>query len=148
MVKRKLDPKKFFSEQEKEKIVRAIREMEKGTSGEICVFLEKKVKRNILDQAKKVFKKLGMSRTKLKNGVLIYFSVSDRQFSILGDQGIHEKLGQNFWKEAIARMERDFSQGEFAEGLIAAIREVGKKLREYFPHPSGDINELPDEIRS
>ena len=36
--------------------------------------------------------------------------------------------------------------GEFAEGLAAAVKAAGEKLKVFFPISSDDINEQPDEI--
>ena len=146
MVNRKLHPKKFFTKEEKDRIVEAIREAEKKTSGEICVYLERKARGDVMDCAKKVFEKLGMTKTEKRNGVLIYFSLTTRNFAILGDRGIHDKVGDGFWREIISRMEKHFSQNDFVGGLEAGIREIGKRLTDHFPREKGDVNELPDEI--
>lgn len=147
MVIGKSDPEKFFTLEEKAKIVSAIREAERKASGEIRVYLERKARQDLMGRAKEVFEKLGMTRTQRRNGILIYFSLADHRFAILGDQGIHEKVGDGFWKEVVRTIESRFSSGDFAEGLAAGIRQVGEKLKRYFPCEPGDINELPDEIR-
>lgn len=146
MVNRKLHPKKFFTEEEKERIVQAIHEAERQTSGEIRVYLESQAKGHLMERAKKIFEKLGMTKTRHQNGVLIYFSLLGHSFAVLGDRGIHEKVGDNFWKEIVSVMEESFSREEFASGIIQAIRKAGEKLKKYFPHEKGDLNELPDEI--
>ena len=146
MVNRKTHPHKFFTGEEKEQIVRAIRAAEAQTSGEIRVYLERKAKKDFMSHAQKVFEKLGMTRTKHRNGVLIYFSLVDHRFAILGDRSIHEKVGQNFWQETALTMSNYFSQDQFSEGLEAGISQIGARLKEYFPHERGDINELPDAV--
>lgn len=148
MVMRKLHPKKFFTEEEKDRIVRAIRGAEQKTSSEIRVYLEHKAKANVFEQAKKVFEKLGMTRTKNRNGVLIYFSLKDRSFAIFGDRGIHEKVGDNFWKAVASRMQSYFSKDDFAGGLEAGIREIGSELKKHFLRDLKDINELPNELNT
>lgn len=147
MVERKLHPKKFFTKEENNRIVRAIREAEGRASGEIRVYLEPRAKGDLMARAKKVFERLGMTKTQHRNGVLIYFSLSERAFAILGDSAIHEKVGDNFWKEIVSTMEGHFSQDQFAEGLAAGIQRIGEKLKTYFPHEKGDINELRDEVQ-
>lgn len=145
---RKLQPKTFFSREEKNQIVRAIRDAEDRTSSEIRVYLERKAKTDVMKRAKKVFEKLGMTRTKYRNGVLIYFSLRDQNFSILGDKGIHEKVGNDFWKDIAFEMQTYFSKGDFTGGLETGIREIGAQLKKYFPLDSQDINELPDELNT
>lgn len=147
MVNRKLHPKKFFTKEEKSRIVEAIREAEKKTSGEIRVYLEHRTGGDVMGRAKKVFEKLGMAKTEKRNGVLIYFSLTPRNFAILGDREIHDKVGDGFWREIVSRMEKHFSQDDFSGGLEAAVHEIGGRLAEHFPREKGDVNELPDEIR-
>lgn len=148
MVNRTLNPKKFFTNEEKDRIVRAIQEAERKTSGEIRIFLERRSKKNILERSERMFEKLGMARTEDRNGILLYFSIQSRDFAILGDRGIHEKVGNDFWKDVVSKMQNLFAKGDFVGGLEAGIREVGEKLKTYFPRKSDDINELSDEIET
>lgn len=145
---RKLYPKKFFTEEEKNRFVRAIRDVECQTSSEIRVYLERKAKADVMERAKRIFEKLGMTRTQNRNGVLIYFSLKDRDFAILGDRGIHEKVGNDFWKNVASEMQTYFLKGDFANGLETGIREIGSELKKYFPRGLDNINELPDELNT
>jgi uncharacterized membrane protein len=85
-----MNVKKFFTKEQKDKIVNSIKEAEKETSGEIRLHLESKCKGDALERAVKVFKKLKMHQTQLRNGTLIYLAVKDRKFAIYGDEGINE----------------------------------------------------------
>ena len=90
--------KEFFTEAENQQIVQAIREAERMTSGEIRVFVEHRCRFvDAMDRAFEVFTKLQMDHTKYRNGVLIYVAIRDRQFAILGDEGINLKTGAHFW---------------------------------------------------
>jgi uncharacterized membrane protein len=140
------DPGKFFTKEEKERIVQAIRNVEKQTSGEIRVFLERKEKADFMDSAKKIFQRLGMTKTEKRNGVLIYFSLADHRFAVLGDKGIDQKVGGDFWKEEVRVMEEAFKKNDFVGGLEAGIKRVGEKLKTYFPFQDGDRNELSDRV--
>lgn len=144
MVKRSLSPRKFLTQTEKDQIVQAIREAEQKTSGEIRIYLERRSGKDLMKRSRKVFEKLGMTKTSRRNGVLIYFSLVDHQFAILGDRGIHDKVGEGFWKEVVSEMQIYFSRDEFARGLEAAVRNIGERLKTYFPREAGDVNELPD----
>ena len=55
-MKKAIDPRKFFTKEEKSQIVSAIRDAEKKTSGEIRVYLERKSSRDLMKRAQKVFK--------------------------------------------------------------------------------------------
>jgi len=136
----------FFSKSEKDKIIAAIREAETNTSGEVRVHLAARVQGDVLSHAKKIFEKIGMARTKDRNGVLIFLALRDKQVVILGDQGIHDKVSGNFWNEEIGLMQSYFRKGEFAVGIAQAVLQVGEKLKTFFPYQKDDKNELPDKI--
>ena len=140
------NPKTFFTKSEEEKIVAAIKIAEKKTSGEIRVHLEKKTKGDIFEFAKKKFEQLKMTETKERNGCLILLDLTNRKFAVIGDKGIDEKVGNDFWKDAAIEMQNHFVKDEFAEGLSEAILKIGEKLKLYFPHQKDDVNELSDEI--
>lgn len=142
-----LKKKEFFSEAEKERLLQAIRQAERLTSGEIRLFVESRCGYvDPMDRAKEAFGPMGMSNTRLQNGVLLYVALLDKQFAILGDSGIHQKVGQGFWQEAAAKLKGQFRQGEIVPGLEACILTIGQSLRQHFPHQADDENELPDDI--
>ena len=139
---------KLLTEKNKEKIVSAIQQAEKNTSGEVRVHIESKVKKkkSVLDRAVEVFHQLGIQETKLRNGVLVYVALDDRQFAIIGDQGIHEKVGDNFWDREKDEMTTYFKQDDIIGGIVYFIGQIGAKLQEFFPYQKDDVNELSDEI--
>ncbi len=137
----------FLSPKEEQEIVRAIEAAEKQTSGEIRLHLELHCPDTALNRAVEVFNMLEMENTKERNGVLIYIAVDDHKMAILGDKGIDQAVGKRFWEDEIELMTVYFKNGKFREGLIAAIAEVGKKLRAHFPYENkGSLNELDNEI--
>lgn len=137
---------KYFSEENKLHITNAIRVAETNTSGEIRVHIEKTCKTDVLDRAAYIFDKLGMQKTKLRNGVLFYLAVEDRKFAILGDAGINSKVPENFWEKIKEAAIEKFKQKKFAEGLAEGILAAGEQLKEHFPYQDDDVNELSDEI--
>lgn len=136
----------FFSKLDSDRIVGAIADAEKRSSGEIRVHITRRKPSNLEERARRRFELLGMTRTAERNGVLIYIAPKLRRFQILGDSGIHEKCGDDFWKETAAAMEERFRRGEFTEGLVHGIGKVGEVLAAHFPRGSGARNELPDEV--
>lgn len=145
-IERNNNPALFLSKAEKERIVRAIREAEMKTSGEIRVHLERKAREPFFEHAREVFEKIGMARTRERNGVLIFINLASRQFAVLGDEGIHARVPENFWESIVMEMQADFQDDRFADGIVKAALAAGEKLREYFPYERADVNELPDEI--
>ncbi|MCB0579592.1 MAG: TPM domain-containing protein [Phaeodactylibacter sp.] len=137
---------KFFTPEQEEQIIAAIRSAERNTSGEIRVHLEDNPKRDIMEEAKRVFFRLGMDKTEARNGVLIILAPERKAFAILGDEGINKVVPENFWQEERDIMQECFRRGAFAEGICKAIEQVGEKLKAYFPYQQDDTNELPDDI--
>ncbi len=136
----------FFSNEEKEDIVQAVKNAELDTSGEIRVHIENTCKGETKDRAALLFTKLGMHKTDLRNGVLFYVALKNRKFAILGDGGINSVVPENFWDNIRDTMLNSFREDNFAEGLIEGITMTGIQLKEHFPYQSDDVNELPDEI--
>lgn len=145
-VERSKNPALFFSDAERKKIRRAIDAAERVTSGEIRVHLERKAREPFYEHALEIFEKIGMTKTRERNGVLIFIGLASRRFAILGDQGINEKVGELFWEHIKETMEADFREDRFADGIANAVLAIGEKLKTYFPCKRDDVNELPDEI--
>lgn len=141
-----LQARQFFDEEEHRRILEAIRDAELNTSGEIRVHVENRCKDNVLDRAAYLFRKLGMHRTGLRNGVLFYLSVDDHKFAILGDAGINQKVPSDFWDNISDRMASRFGEGRFADGLTEGILDAGKQLKQHFPYQQNDVNELSNDI--
>jgi len=136
----------FFSKEQKEDIVLAIKNAELDTSGEIRVHVENSCKGDPKDQAAYIFEKLEMHKTDLRNGVLFYLAVKNRKFAILGDVGINKVVPENFWDKIRDTMLEYFREDKFAEGLENGIYMAGQQLKKHFPYQKDDVNELSDEI--
>lgn len=138
--------KNFFTESQKTAIQQAIAEAELNTSGEIRVHLDSKCAGDPKAEAVRVFEKLKMHETALRNAVLFYMAVDDHKFAILGDKGIDAVVPADFWDSERDLMLRHFKSGEFAEGLVAGILLAGEKLKAHFPYEDNDTNELSNDI--
>jgi len=142
-----MDARHFFSDEEKARIVESIRTAESETSGEIRVHLSSGPCRSgVLNSAAHWFQKLKMHKTKLRNGVLFFLSIEDRQFAIIGDAGIHQSVPENFWEDIKNQMSVRFKEDLFADGLSEGIRMAGDHLKMYFPRQKDDIDELSDDL--
>lgn len=136
-----------FTQQQQDAIKASIKEAERRTSGELRLFIDDHCRdADPVDKAAFVFKELQMDKTRLRNGVLIYLSVHDHKFAIIGDAGIHEKVKDDFWNETKDLMLSYFKNNQVAEGLIAGIKKAGDELSKYFPCESNDADELSDDI--
>ena len=131
---------------QEKKIVKAIREAERNTSGEIRVHISSKSSENHLDKAVAVFQELKMTETTNRNGILFHVSIPDHNFSIIGDSGIDEKTSDDFWDEIKNSVLKNFKKGKFTKGLVKGIQRAGEALKAHFPYQDDDVNELPNEI--
>jgi len=143
-----MDPRfrNFISDEEEKKILEAIARAEKKSSGEIRIHLHKKTQGDIMDQALRKFHELGMTHTRERNAVLIFIDVDRKQFAIIGDEGIHRKVGPDFWTSISQILSESFRRGDYTGGIIRAVEAIGEKLKHHFPWHEDDTNELPDDI--
>lgn len=137
-----------FTQAEEALILAAIVSAEEKTSGEIRVHLTLKKWEwgNTYRRACRLFKRLGMEKTKERNGILFFIAIHKHAFAIVGDQGIHEKVTQAFWDELRDRLTLHIKQGHLVEGLIDAITRCGESLAHFFPRQEDDRNELSNTI--
>jgi uncharacterized membrane protein len=140
--------KPFFSPEENETIVQSIRDAEKQTSGEVRIFVESKCRFiDPLDRAYEIFTQLKMDKTDHRNGVLFYVALKDKQLAIFADKGIHEAIGEQYWKDVVTHILVFFNKENYATGIKECIQKIGEALKNYFPYDNNtDKNELPDEI--
>jgi uncharacterized membrane protein len=130
-----------------DRVKAAIVAAEKQTSGEIRVSVSRFFWGNVQRAAHRAFTRMGMRATRDRNGILFFVVPSRRAFAIIGDEGIHQKTGQEFWNNLAAVMSADFMGGKFNEGLIRGIEEAGRSLGVHFPFEGEkDVNELSDDI--
>ena len=143
---------KYLNDDELQKISYAIRDVEKNTAGEIVVSIKKQ--RRVLEKSKplrtlaeKEFISAGINKTKNATGILIFLVLLSKEFYILVDKSINEKVEQSVWDGISKNMSKHFREGNFCNGIIEGITECGKILSTHFPVQPGDINELPDKVR-
>jgi uncharacterized membrane protein len=124
----------------------AIAEAERRTSGEIRVSLAPWFWGNVERAARRAFERLGMHRTRERNGVLFFVVPSRRAFVVLGDEGIHARVGQEFWEEISSELTEHFRRGDFTAGLVTGIAAAAGRLERHFPRLETDRNELPNAL--
>lgn len=135
--------KAYLKPDEEMRIVEAINQAETKSRAEIRVHLSAKIRKDVYTDAVDSFRKLGMYKTEFRNGVLIYVVPSVKEFAIVGDIGIHEKVQEIFWQTVKNEMILEFKEGDMADGIIKGIEMAGVKLAEYFPMKDG---QNPDEL--
>ncbi len=140
--------KEFFTAEEKEQLMEAIQKAERRTSGEVRLYVESRCKYvDPVDRAKEIFLQLQMDKTEQHNATLIYLAIDDHQVAVLGDEGIHQKVGAEYWKAEVDKMIMQFKAEHLVDGICMAISDLGEALYKHFPYNSDtDKNELPDDI--
>lgn len=138
--------KKFVNQLAHERLHAAIHVAEEKTSGEIRVMVSHKSAPDPMAAAQKAFLHLGMQQTRHRNAVLLFVAPRSRTFAVIGDEAVHAKCGDAFWRELAAAMTGFFKRGEFTDGLVHGIERAGALLAEHFPRGAGDGNELPDDV--
>lgn len=140
--------KEFFTDEEKQAIVDAVRVAEQRTSGEVRVFVESHCRYvNAIDRAVEIFENLQMQKTELRNATLVYVAIKDRQLAVFGDEGIHQKVGNEYWANEVVKMIKAFNRDNIAEGIRQCVINIGEALALHFPYnKTTDKNELPDDI--
>ena len=137
---------RFFTKEEEKNIISAIQDIEKKTSGEIRVHLQRSCDGPVLEVAKKAFISLEMHKTARRNGVLFFIVPKEHQFAVLGDSGLDDIVPESFWDEVRNTMQDHFKKSEFEIGITKGIHLVGNYLLNHFPVEEDDENELPDDI--
>jgi len=140
--------KEFFSAEDKEQIVEAIRLAERETSGEIRIFVESKNPfMDPIDRAGEIFFKLKMQETEHRNAVLLYIAMKHQELALFADEGIYQKVGAEYWNNAVKNMISQFTSDNISNGIEQCVKQIGQTLKEKFPYsPTDDKNELPDDI--
>lgn len=128
------------------RIEKALEAAELRTSGEIRVSVAPLFWGSLEVAADRAFTRLGMTNTRERNGVLFFVVPARRRFVVLGDEGIHQKVGQDFWNAIADAMSAKFRTGDFTGGLEDGIHTVGEKLATHFPRRPDDVNELPNTV--
>lgn len=97
-------------------------------------------------RAVRYFKVGAERRTTGRTGVLIYLSLAEHRAEIVTDEAIHARVPNEVWGDAMADMVAHVREGRIADGMAAAVRDVGMVLAEHFPRADDDRNELPDRL--
>ena len=124
----------------------AIAAAELRTSGQIRVSLAPHFWGDVRRTAERAFERMGMTATPQRNAVLFFVVPGRRKFVVLGDAGIHEKVGQEFWENVTAAVSERFRDGDLTGGLVHGIHIVGEELTRYFPYEPGSAPGLPNKV--
>lgn len=142
---------KYFSDDDFLRISSKIKELERSTSGEICVSIKEgkpflKKRKSVRELAISEFIRLGIKKTQDNTGVLIFILLKEREFYILADQAINQKVNENTWDGIKEEMQKMFKHGDFCKGILSGLEQIGKILSRHFPIKEGDVDELSNKV--
>jgi uncharacterized membrane protein len=126
-------PQTFAKKLHHENIVSAIRDAEQKTSGEIRVLISPKHVDDAVATAQKEFLRLGLDKSAEKNGVLIFVAPRSKKFAVIGDEAVHAKCGDTFWRDLADAMSGYFRSGDFSGGIAHGVQKAGDLLAAHFP---------------
>lgn len=145
--------KTILTDQEKILIKDKIQEIEKQTSGEIKVIVAKSSpsfkygsKNPVQQKALKLFKKHKLYNTVDHTGVLLFFSLEEKQFYIHADEGIYTQIGQQELNQFSQNLSEKMKAGKYYEGICDLLQSISIPLIAYFPVQPNDVNELSDDV--
>lgn len=102
----------------------------------------RRVHRRALD----LFRTGAEKRTRAATAVLLYLSLAERRAEIIADEAIHSRVGEEVWGDAMKALLAAVREGHVADGMTAAVEQIGVVLARHFPHDADDTNELPDRL--
>jgi uncharacterized membrane protein len=143
---RSTNPNGFLTPAETAAVNAAVKQAERRSSAEVKVVLARHCWGDVRAKAHRIFRDLGLDKTEQRNGVLLLFIVTNHEFLIYGDEGIHAKVGADFWNDVRDEMADAFRRDEFGAGIAHGVQRIGEKLAQYFPWQRDDVDEIPDAI--
>jgi putative membrane protein len=102
--------------------------------------------RRVHARALTLFRTAAEKRTQGSTGVLLYLSLAEHRAEILADAGIYDKVTPDVWGAAMAALLAEVKDGRPADGMAAAVAQIGRILAPHFPRAEDDVNELPDRL--
>ncbi len=107
-----------------------------------------RVAQRVHRRAEAAFLEEEVFQTRDRTGILLFVSLFEHRIEVIGDAGISTAVAQEDWEEVVHRIRTGIKQGQFADGLVDAIKMCGELL-----HRSGvgirddDEDELSDDVR-
>lgn len=98
------------------------------------------------DAAIREFASRGLTRTRGRTGVLIYVAVAEGHAEIVADSAVAERVPVETWSKVIGHLLGALRQNQAADGLVAAVRDVGVILAAELPGGPDDTDELPNRV--
>lgn len=121
---------------DRERIARAIAEAERGTTGRIFVRWLDSGGHDAFDHAKREFESAGLHHHPTRNAALILVAPKAKSYAVIGDSALHARVGDAFWRRIADEMRESFARGDFPEGILHGVRQIGSALHQHFAKSS------------
>lgn len=102
--------------------------------------------RSVEQRAFALFAERGVHRTRDRTGLLIFVSELEHRVVILGDSGLHERVGEEGWASQVSQLVTRIREGRAKQGILEAIGHFEPLLSKLAPARADDSNELPDSV--
>lgn len=144
--------RRSFGASELRAIKAAIREAERGHTGEIHFAIEPRLNPisvltglSTRDRAIEAFSQLRVWDTADNNGVLIYLLWSERSIEIIADRGFNQTVSTEQWEQVCKNIEHCLRQGPLHLAVVTGITEVGKIVAPLFAGADQSGDELSNQ---
>lgn len=121
-----------MTEEEKQRIGAALAQAQAGTTGKIAVRVINDRTVDAFERAKREFLRTGLHRHPAGNAALVLVAPDARQFAVLGDKALHERVGDAFWQGIVEESRPYFAAGDTIGGITHAIERIGEALHAHF----------------
>ncbi len=105
----------------------------------------REIDEEVHQRALEVFFTQNIHQTEKRNGILIFVSRLERRIELIADKGIHDFVGDDFWKEIVAKMVSEMKQKNYSQAMIDGISLCADKLSVHFPADKNKINQLANK---
>ncbi len=133
-----------FSEADRKRIGEAVKAAEAGHRGEVVVHVEWRSLGDPLKRAAKLWKQLGVDKTKEGTGVLLYVATSNRRAAVWAGTGVRDGDQVATWAPAFEALGK--RAGDPVAGICDAVAAIGTILADKCAGDDKHGNELADQV--
>jgi uncharacterized membrane protein len=130
-------PYRFLTKDQQIEVKEKIAAIEQETHSKIVIHVLSSHAGDLRSRAVKEFSKHELFHKEIKTGILLLISLKSRQFQILGDEHIHQKLGEKGWSDLSDKLSGNFREGKFFEGIRFLLDDLEEHLKTHFSKTKG-----------
>jgi putative membrane protein len=101
---------------------------------------------NVRTAARAAFVDLGISKTRNRNGILVFVSALEMRVEVVPDIGVDTPKISAAWTDALHGFANSMKFRPRLDLFLTALRSLGPVLAGPMPRKADDVNELPDEV--